>query len=183
MKVIGNVVVSAEILEEEFVCNLNACRGACCKAGDAGAPLEQAEVEIIHNEYDGIKEFIEPEGRATIEAQGRHVWKDGFKTPLRADKHCAYSVEDAHGQLHCGIERAFEAGKTSLRKPVSCHLYPIRVKKNGAFEHLTYDRWDICSAACSLGKNLKVPIYKFVKDALVRKFGQPFWEELDSSSP
>jgi hypothetical protein len=180
MKVIDHVVVGDDILEEEFVCNLSACLGACCKAGDAGAPLEQEEVEVLAQEFDAIKPFLEPEGVATIRDQGLHVWQDGaFKTPLRTDKHCAYSIEDEHGQLHCGIERAFEAGATSFRKPISCHLYPVRVKKSGAFEHLTYDRWDICAAACVLGRQLKVPVYKFVRNALVRKYGQAFWDKLD----
>ena len=180
MKVIGHVIVSGDILEEEFVCNLSACKGACCKAGDAGAPLEQDEAQIIEEQYDVIKQFIEADGRSTIQQQGKYVLSDGtFKTPLREDNHCAYSIEEENGQLSCGIERAFEDGATTFRKPISCHLYPIRIKKNGVFDHLTYERWDICSAACSLGKQLKIPIYRFVREGLMRKYGQAFIDELD----
>ena len=180
MKVIGHVVINEEVLKKEFVCNLNACQGACCKAGDAGAPLEQEEVEIIESEYNAIQEFIEPQGRETIEDQGRAIWNNGaFRTPLRKDNHCAYSVEDEQGRLSCGIEKAFESGATTLRKPISCHLYPIRVKKSGSFEHLNYDRWDICSAACSFGKEIKVPIYRFVKEAIIRRYGEEFFEKLE----
>ena len=183
MLIIGDVCVSDEVLKEEFVCNLKACKGACCKSGESGAPLEPDELLLIESEYAGFESFLEDEGRDIIGRNGNAVRKEGsLKTPLMPDGRCAYSVVDEKGHLCCGIEKAHEAGKSSLRKPISCHLFPIRIEKRGPFEHLRYERWDICSAACALGRQRSTPMWKFVRDALIRKYGEGFVRQLEEDS-
>lgn len=177
---LGKTIVSEDILEKEFVCNLSACKGACCIDGDAGAPLLQEETAILEKIYPTVKPFLRPEGIAAIEAQGTWVkGNDGdLETPLIDNKDCAYVIFDGQTAL-CGIEQAYNQGLIDWKKPVSCHLYPIRVKDFSSFQAVNYDRWDICSPACSLGKELEVPVYKFVKEALIRRFGIEWYEELE----
>jgi hypothetical protein len=177
---IGKTIVSEDIIEKDFVCNLSACHGACCVDGDAGAPLNEAEKKILEDIYTKVKPFLRPEGIAVIEAQGPWViGADGtLETPLIDDKDCAYVIFDGKTAL-CGIEQAYNQGEVSWKKPVSCHLYPIRVKDFSEFAAVNYDRWDICDDACTLGKELEVPVYKFVKEALIRRFGQEWYNELE----
>ena len=177
---LNKTIVSEEILEKEFVCNLSACKGACCVDGDAGAPLEEAETKILQEIYPKVKPFLRPEGIQAIEAQGTFVTgEDGeFETTLIEGRDCAYVIFDKQTAL-CGIEQAYNQGIVDWKKPVSCHLYPIRVKEYSDFAAVNYHKWHICSDACSLGKELEVPIYKFVKEALVRKFGQQWYDELE----
>lgn len=178
-----NTIVSNELLEEEFVCNLSACKGACCVAGDAGAPLETAEYESIKKDLDKILPYLSKKGQDAIEHQGAGV-EDPFKedemvTPLIDGKECAFTIfED--GKAACGIERAWQNGDSSLQKPISCHLYPVRLKKYESFTAVNYDRWDICSEACILGQELQVPVYRFLKDSLIRKFGEDWYRELEA---
>ncbi len=179
--------MSDDVLTERFRCNLAACKGACCWEGDFGAPLDAEEIETLEKIYDDVKPFLRHEGIRAIEAQGLSVYYDdlkGFGTPLLPDGACAFLVFENNGTAKCGIERAFEAGATDFVKPVSCHLYPIRVAKNEelGFEALNYDRWDICSPACTAGKKDKIPLYRFVKTALVRKYGEAFYEELEAAA-
>jgi hypothetical protein len=177
---LGKTIVSEDILEKDFVCNLSACHGACCVDGDAGAPLSEAETKILENMYPKIKPFLRKEGIAAIEAQG--TWRIGtdgdFETPLIDEKDCAYVIFDGKTAL-CGIEQAYNQGIVDWKKPVSCHLYPIRVKDFTEFAAVNYDRWDICDPACALGAELQVPVYKFVKEALVRRFGMDWYIELE----
>ena len=177
---LGKTIVSEDILEKEFVCNLSACHGACCVGGDAGAPLSKAETKILEEIYTKVKPFLRPEGIAVIEAQG--TWRIGtdgdFETPLIDEKDCAYVIYDGKTAL-CGIEQAYNQGIVDWKKPVSCHLYPVRVKDFTEFAAVNYDKWDICDPACSLGKELEVPVYKFVKEALVRRFGEDWYNELE----
>ena len=177
---LGKTIVSEDILEKDFVCNLSACHGACCVDGDAGAPLTKEETEILDNIYPKVKPFLRKEGILAIEAQGKwRVGTDGdLETPLIDEKDCAYVIYDGKTAL-CGIEQAYNQGIVDWKKPVSCHLYPIRVKDFSEFAAVNYDRWDICDDACSLGKELQVPIYKFVKEALIRKFGEDWYAELE----
>ncbi|UOX34640.1 DUF3109 family protein [Flavobacterium sediminilitoris] len=177
---LNKTIVSEEILEKEFVCNLSACKGACCIDGDAGAPLDKSETEILKEIYPKVKPFLRPEGIEAIEAQGAFITtEDGeFETTLIEGKDCAYVIFDGKTAL-CGIEQAYNQGLIDWKKPVSCHLYPIRVKEYSDFAAVNYHKWHICSDACSLGKELEVPIYKFVKEALVRKFGQQWYDELE----
>lgn len=173
-------IVSEEILEKDFVCNLAACKGACCVDGDAGAPLTQEETQILADIYPKVKPFLRKEGIAAIEAQGTHViGTDGeLETTLINGKDCAYVIFDNKTAL-CGIEQAYNQGEVSWKKPVSCHLYPVRVKEYSDFSAVNYHKWHICSDACALGAELQVPVYKFVKEALVRKFGIDWYEELE----
>lgn len=177
---LGKTIVSEEILERDFVCNLSACKGNCCIDGDAGAPLSAEETKIMEEIYPKVKPYIRPEGIAAIEAQGTWVkGEDGdFETTLIEGKDCAYVIFDGATAL-CGIEQAYNEGIVSWKKPVSCHLYPIRVKDFSEFTAVNYDKWDICNDACTLGKELQVPVYKFVKEALVRKFGEDWYLELE----
>ena len=177
---LNKTIVSEEILEKEFVCNLSACLGACCVDGDAGAPLDEEETKILAEIYPKIKAYLRPEGIQAIEAQGTHIVSEfgELETPLIEGKDCAYVIFDGKTAL-CGIEQAYNEGIVTWKKPVSCHLYPIRVKEYSDFSAVNYHKWHICSDACALGAELGVPVYQFVKEALVRKFGQQWFDELD----
>jgi Protein of unknown function (DUF3109) len=177
---LNKTIVSEEILEKEFVCNLSACKGACCVDGDAGAPLDEEETKILAEIFPKVKPFLRPEGVKAIEQQGTHVVSDfgELETPLIDGKDCVYVIFDGKTAL-CGIEQAYNQGIVDWKKPVSCHLYPIRIKEYSDFSAVNYHKWHICSDACALGEELGVPVYQFVKEALVRKFGQQWFDELD----
>jgi hypothetical protein len=178
---IGKTLISEEIIEKDFVCNITACKGACCIDGDAGAPLEDKETEILVDIYRDVKPFLRPEGIAVIEKEGAFIrGEDGeWETPLVNGSECAYVVFSDNGTAKCGLEDAYNAGVTTWKKPVSCHMYPIRIREYSEFTAVNYHKWEICDAACSLGSELQVPIYKFVKEALVRKFGEKWYTELE----
>lgn len=181
MILVDKAVISDDVKDKFFVCNLEACKGACCVEGDAGAPLEDEETDILEEIYPLVKGYLTEEGRKAIEEQGTWVIdKDGDKgTPTIGDnRECAYALRDEKGVLKCGIEQAYLDNKIEFKKPISCHMYPIRVTKYDDFDALNYDRWDICSPACSLGETLGVPVYKFLKDALVRKYGEEWYGKL-----
>ena len=180
---IDNTLVSDELLSEQFVCDLQKCKGACCVEGDAGAPLEAEEVAILKEEYPKFKSYLRPEGIAAVEAQGTHVIDpvdDEPVTPLVNGAECAYVVFDERGTTLCGIEKAWKDGETSFRKPVSCHLYPIRIQRYKSFDAVNYHKWQICAPACDLGKELEVPVYRFAKDALLRKYGEKWYADLEA---
>lgn len=184
---IQDILVSRDVVEERFLCQLDACKGACCWEGDFGAPLEAAELDTLTRIYPDIQPFLRREGIEAIEDQGLYTYFDelkGFGTTLLPDDACAYLTFDETGTAKCGIEKAYEAGATDFQKPVSCHLYPIRVSRNEeiGFEALNYDRWDICFAACKAGKKAKLPLFQFVKSALVRKYGQAWFDELEAAA-
>jgi hypothetical protein len=184
MVVIGDILVSDEVVSEKFVCNLNACKGACCWEGDFGAPISEAEKQILDDIYLSIKPFLSAEGQEVLEKKGKYTYYkqvDEWGTPLLNNAACAYLTYSELGIAQCGIEKAYLAGATYFIKPISCHLYPIRVKNEIAgYEWLNYEKWNICSAACSLGKDLKIPVFQFVKEAIIRKYGAAFYEELDA---
>jgi len=178
---LGKTIVSEEIIENEFVCNLSACKGQCCVDGNAGAPLEESETEILVDVFAKVKPFLRKEGITAIENQGAFVkGEDGeWETPLINGSECAYVIYSDKKVAKCGLEEAYNQGATSWKKPVSCHLYPVRVKEYTELTAVNYHKWEICDAACTLGSELKVPIYKFVKEALVRKFGEKWYAELE----
>ncbi len=178
---LGKTIVSEEIIENDFVCNLSACKGACCIDGDAGAPLDEEEAEILKEIYPKVKPYLRKEGIAAIESQGAYITTedDELETPLIDGADCAYVIFDKKGTALCGIEEAYNQGDISWKKPVSCHLYPVRVQDYSEFAAVNYHRWHICDDACSLGKELQVPVYKFVKQALIRKFGEDWYSELE----
>jgi hypothetical protein len=177
---VGDILVSDDIASEEFVCNLTRCKGACCVEGEYGAPLEDDELPILREIYPRVRPYLSEAGIRSIEVKGTYVLDEegDFSTPTIGKAECAYSVYDEKGILKCGIEKAWSEGKISYRKPISCHLYPIRITKKKDFEAVNYHRWDVCSPACELGKSLKVPLYVFLKDALVRKYGEQWYEGL-----
>ncbi|MEL6393773.1 MAG: DUF3109 family protein [Bacteroidota bacterium] len=183
MLVIQNVLVSDELVEEHFACDLKACKGACCWEGDYGAPLEDAELSILEDIYPQVAPYLSAESQAVIEEEGLYTWtpdNQSYATPLMPNEACAYLSYDQLGRAWCGIERAYRDGKIDWPKPISCHLYPIRVKENPSvdFEALNYDRWSICSAACDKGKHEKLRLFEFARTALVRKYGEEWYEEL-----
>ena len=174
-------IVSEDIIQKEFICNLSACKGECCIAGEAGAPLESEEAQRLETLYPKIKPFLRPEGIAAIAQQGTHITTplDDLETPLINGKECAYVTFNDKGYASCGIEDAYNAGAISFKKPISCHLYPVRIQQYPSFAAVNYHKWPICNDACTLGTQLQVPVYKFVKDALTRKFGQDWYDELE----
>lgn len=176
----GKTLIGEEVLEKSFVCDLNACQGACCVEGDAGAPLLNEELNELDEAWKVVKPYLSEEGVRAIEEQGKYIedWDGEYVTPLIKGKECAYTVFE-NGMALCGIEKAFNDGKTNFRKPISCHLYPIRIKSYESFDAVNYDKWSICSAACVLGEQLKVPVFRFAKDALIRKYGQTWYDELE----
>jgi len=188
MVIIEDKLVSDDILEKHFICNLKACKGACCWEGDYGAPLEDAERATLDKIYEDIKPFLSPLGVKAIEEKGKYTYYKGkganeWGTTLLDGSACAYMTLD-NGSAKCGIEAAYKAGVTDFKKPISCHLYPIRVsanKKTG-FEALNYDQWNICSAACTLGEKEQVPVFEFLKEAIIRKYGEDFYEQMEGAA-
>ncbi len=175
-----NTLLSEALLKEKFVCDLEACKGACCVRGQSGAPLEVEEARTLSQIYNQVQPYLPQSGIHAIEKQGKFVKDEdgGQSTPLVENKECAYTVFEK-GIAQCGIELAWKAGKTNFQKPISCHLYPIRITPLAEIDALNYEEWDICKAACSLGKKLNVPVFRFVKDALIRKYGQAYYDTLE----
>lgn len=179
---VGEVLVSDDIKQVEFVCHLEKCKGACCVEGDLGAPLEEGELEQMRSIQEAVGPYLTKLGLEAIRKQGPYILdEDGdYSTPTIGGRECAYAHYDQHGILKCGIEQAYLDGKIDFRKPISCHLYPIRITRKKEFEAVNYHKWNICSAACSLGKSLQVPLYRFLKDPLIRKYGEAWYQELVS---
>ena len=202
MIAIQKTLVSEEIIEEHFTCDLEKCKGGCCVDGDAGAPLDNSELPVFDTLFESVKPYMTSDGIAAIKKSGMYVFdKDDneFVTPLilrsnkeieaqrnsrdvherarAGKKECAYTYFD-NGIAKCAIEKAYFENKTSFRKPVSCHLYPIRITKTKEYDAVNYDRWTVCAPACSLGKKTKIPVFEFVKDALLRKYGEAWLTEL-----
>jgi len=177
---LDKVILSDDVKEKFFVCDLEKCKGACCVEGDLGAPLEKDELQVMNAIYKEVEPYLSEEGKRAIKEQGTYIIDEEgeYSTPTVNGEECAYAIYDEKGILKCGIEAAYNDGKINYKKPISCHLYPIRAKKYDEFEALNYDHWDICNPACHLGKELSVPVYKFLKDALQRKFGEDWYNEL-----
>ncbi|WP_147677290.1 DUF3109 family protein [Algibacter pacificus] len=178
---LGKTIISEDIIKKDFLCNLSACKGACCIDGDAGAPLEEDETKIMEAIYPKVKPFLRQEGIDAIEAQGTSITSDlgDLETPLINGADCAYVIFDEKNVALCAIEEAYNQGEIDWKKPVSCHLYPIRIQDYSEFSAVNYDKWDICDDACTLGEELGVPVYKFVKEALIRKYGEDWYAELE----
>ena len=187
MLIIQDKFVSLDVIEKQFVCNLNACKGACCWEGDYGAPLEKAELQVLVDTYEDVKPYLSQVAIERIEEVGLYTYYEEageYGTELMPNGACVFMTYDELGFAKCGIEQAYRAGAVDFYKPISCHLYPIRIHKNSQtnFEALNYDKWDICSAACELGKKEQVPVYQFLKNAISRKYGEGFYEELDAAA-
>ena len=180
---VGEALVSDDVVEEAFVCDLTKCKGDCCVEGDLGAPLLEEELDEIEKVIDLVKLYLTDEAIAVLEKKGGYILdEDGdYSTTTINGKECVFAFYDEKKILKCSIERAYKEGKTDFKKPISCHLYPIRVTKLPEFDALNYERWQICSPACDLGKELKVPVYKFLKEALIRKYGEGWYLELEQA--
>ena len=183
MIAIDNVLLADDIVEAHFVCDLEKCKGGCCVDGDCGAPITQEEADTIAELYPVFKPHLEPQYIAEIERQGTHVTDNeyGLVTPTVNGGICVYGYTDELGIVKCGIEKAWREGKINFRKPISCHLFPIRVTESNGYEMLNYEpRKQLCRPACKLGNKLKIPVYKFLKDPIVRKWGEEFYETLEA---
>ncbi len=179
---IGDAIVSFDVLKEKFLCNLEACKGACCIEGDAGAPVELEEVEKLEEVLPVIWNKLSPEAREVIDKQGV-VYTDvegDLVTSIVNNKDCVFTCYDEKGCCYCAIEKAFREGKTDFSKPVSCHLYPIRLGTCGPYTAVNYHRWEVCKAAVLLGQKENIPVYKFLKEPLIRKFGEDWYKELET---
>ena len=183
MIAIDNALISDEVVEAKFVCDLHKCKGGCCEDGDAGAPLEKEEKKHLDNNYQAIEPYMTAEGVAEIKRQGKYVYDKefGWVTPTIEGKICAYGFRDRQGIIKCAIEQAYRDGKLDWKKPISCHLYPIKIKQTKTYTMINYEpRETLCKAACSLGKKLKMPVYQFLKEPIIRKFGEEFYDTLNA---
>ena len=174
---IKDTIISFDFFEKYFSCNLDVCKGMCCVEGDGGAPLEEEELKLIEDNYPAISRYMKPSGiRSVAECGFGEVDNDGdLVTPLINGAECAYAI-DENGSCWCAIEKAWYAGECSFRKPVSCHLYPVRITKYDGFEAVNVHKWNICKCAFKKGDRDKVPLYQFLKEALIRKYGEEWYE-------
>lgn len=177
---IQDTLVSLDLAERYFCCDLDACKGQCCLEGDAGAPLEEDEVDKIEALLPVIWDELLPAARTEIEANGvSYVDEEGdLVTSLVGGTNCVFATLDGNGQWICAIERAYRQGRVDFYKPISCHLYPVRIKKYDSFTAVNYHRWKICKAAEVLGRAKGLRAYKFLEGPLRRRFGDAWYEEL-----
>lgn len=183
MIIINNILVSDELFENYFCCNLEACQGYCCVEGDMGAPVDPEEVGDLEDNYPLFKKYMSAEAIAKVDAEGTFDYdlEGAFVTPLLSDERCAYAYYDEKGVAKCAIEKAYLNGEISFRKPISCHLYPIRIKKLPDYEALNYHRWFVCNEACELGLKLRLPVFRFLKEPIIRKYGEDFYQKLEDN--
>ncbi len=176
---IGKALISEDIKEVHFVCKLSACSGDCCLEGDAGAPMDEEEISILEDYIDEIKPYMTDKGNLAIDLVGVFDYDTdaSYVTPLVDNCECAFVYKE-NGINFCAIEKAYLEGKIKFKKPLSCHLYPIRLKDIGEFTAVNYDKWSICKPALINGKNLGIPLYKFLKEPLIRKFGEDWYKLL-----
>ena len=182
MIIIGTTLVSEDIFEEQFVCDLSACKGACCVEGSSGAPLTLEEVDELEKYWPLVKPYLPQEHVSVVEEKGFVVVDDDqeLTTPLYGDHGaCAFVFYDQNGIAKCGYEKAFLDGKTQWKNPISCHLYPIRTNELKEYTGVNFHRWGICEPACECGSKLKVPVFRFLKEPLIRKFGQEWFDEAE----
>lgn len=185
MIAIDDILVSDEIVEKHFVCDLERCKGGCCVEGDAGAPLENQELKELNAVYDAVLPYLSNESHIILKTEGKYVYDKefGWVTPTLSNGMCAYGHLDKNGIVKCGIEQAYNDGKIKWKKPISCHLFPVRIKKIKNGELVNYEpREELCKAACNLGEKLKIPVYQFLKEPLIRKYGNRFYEALAATA-
>jgi len=187
--VIDKVIISDDVVEKQFVCDLAKCKGGCCEDGDAGAPLDKSELKIIADLFDKVKSYLSPASLKEIEKKGKYVYNRefGWVTPTLGNDSeiCVYGIRGKDSVIKCAFEQAFYDGKTNWKKPVSCHLYPVIAEKgkHGDHDKMNYEpREKLCNPACALGKKLKVPTYEFLKEALIRKYGSEFYLTLEATA-
>lgn len=187
MIVIDNILVSEDIVDKKFVCDLGKCKGGCCEDGAAGAPLDKEELEIINDLYKKILPYLSKDSIREIEKKGKYVYNTEFEwvTPTLDTDHeiCVYGIRGNDGIIKCAFEQAYLDGVTPWKKPISCHLYPVIVYKGKKedYERVNYEpREQMCSPACLLGEKLKVPVYQFLKEPIIRKYGEAFYQALET---
>ncbi|KAA6327322.1 hypothetical protein EZS27_023681 [termite gut metagenome] len=181
---IKDIVVTLDVFREKFLCNLDVCKGKCCIEGDAGAPVEEEELMQLEAVLPIIWDSLSPEAHTVINKQGV-CYKDkdeGLVTSIVDGKDCVFTCYDEKGHCHCAIEKAYRMGKTDFHKPISCHLYPIRIGRTGVYKTVNYHRWDVCKAAVLQGEKENLPVYKFLREPLIRKFGEDWYAELELAS-
>lgn len=179
---IENTLVSLDVLERSFICDLSQCKGACCIEGDSGAPLLEEEIAELEKALPAVWDDLSPQAQAIINQQGvSYVDEEGdLVTSIVNGKDCVFTCYDADGTCKCAIEKAYREGKVSFYKPVSCHLYPVRVTEYNTFNAVNFHRWEICKAAEIMGKKVGLPLYKFLKEPLIRRFGADWYKELEA---
>lgn len=183
MIAIANTLVSEDVFDKKFVCDLSACKGECCVSGDSGAPLDEAELEILDEVFETVKPYMTEKGIAAVQKKGTYVKdSDGdYTTTLVNDgAECAFVYFDEQKIAKCAIEKAYLEGKISWKKPISCHLYPIRINNYSNYDAVNYHAWEICKPACECGEKLDVPVFKFLKEPLIRKYGEEWFNELSN---
>ncbi|MFI5134561.1 MAG: DUF3109 family protein [Chitinophagales bacterium] len=184
MIIIDKTIVSNDLIEKHFACSLDRCKGACCVKGDSGAPLEWEETAILESIYDDVKPYMTEAGKLAVQKYGPWLIDNegDFVTPLvKGVNECTYAFFE-NGVAKCSIEHAYAEGKINFRKPVSCHLYPVRITKHETYDAVNYDQWEICNPACRHGNELGVSVFEFVKDALIRKYGQEWYDQLKGAA-
>ena len=186
MIVIDNILISDDVVEKQFVCDLNKCKGGCCEDGDAGAPLDDEELETVLEMYEKIKPYFSPQALAEVEKKGKYVYNKefGWVTPTLGNDNeiCVYGNRGENGIIACAFEQAYYDKVIPWKKPISCHLFPVIAKKgrHGDYNRVNYELWEkLCNPACALGKKLEVPTYQFLKEPLIRKYGEEFYDALD----
>lgn len=185
MIAIDKTLISEDVLEKKFVCDLNACKGECCVAGASGAPLDKEELPILDSVLEEVKPYMNKKGLMAIENSGAYVIDsdgDYTTTLVSSEAECAFVYFDENKIAKCAIEKAYLEGKIKWKKPISCHLYPIRISKHKHYDAVNYSKWNICKPACECGKKLDVPVYKFLKEPLIRKYGKNWYKELEKSA-
>jgi hypothetical protein len=185
MIAIDRTLISEDLFDKKFVCDLNACKGACCVAGDSGAPLDKEELEVLDSVLDKVKPYMTRKGLRAVARHGTYVVdSDGdYTTTLVGEgAECAFVYFDETNTAKCAIEKAYYDGVIGWKKPISCHLYPVRISKYKSYDAVNYSKWDVCKPACECGKKLDVPVYKFLKEPLIRKYGKDWFAQLEKSA-
>ena len=180
---INDTIISFDLFDQYFVCDLSLCKGICCVEGDSGAPLEEEEIEKIEDLLPMIWDDLSKKSQKLIETQGV-FYIDEENEPVTSivnGRECVFVYTDENGIYKCAIEKAFREGKTDFYKPISCHLYPVRVQRYKEFRAVNYHKWDICKCARVRGSELKTPLYKFLKEPLIRKFGEDWYEQMEAA--
>lgn len=177
---IDNTIVSDAFLQASFACDLPKCKGDCCVSGDAGAPLADDEIAVLEDYFEDFVPFMLPEGVEVVKNNGVYDYDEAgnLVTPLVHGRACAFAGFHENGTSFCAIEKAFLAGKIDFRKPVSCHLYPVRLIEKDGFLHLTYHQWSICVPAVRRGNREDIPLFRFLKEPLIRRFGEEWYTRL-----
>lgn len=182
MIILDDTLLSDELFDISFACDLNACKGACCIEGDLGAPLELDELPVLEEIYDEVSAYMTPEGIKAVKEIGTHDIDPAGNpvTPLVENKQCAFVFFDEKGIAKCAIEKAWLDKKIDFQKPVSCHLYPVRISRYAKFDAVNYHCWQICDQALVNGKKLGIPLFRFLKDPLIRAYGEEYFEGLEA---